>query len=91
MPETINNQAIIKGLYGFLDDLGLRQSREKFYLEDAGHRGFSVDVGSSYGEVLVRVENNGVQVERLSITKTAHLDDVRDVLALLVAAKKAGK
>lgn len=86
----MDNERIIKEqVYPVLTELGLRQNREKFYLDDAGHRGFSVDVGSSYGEVLIRVENNGVQIERIAITSAEQVEAALDVVALAITAKKA--
>jgi hypothetical protein len=86
----MNNEQIIKEqIYPALAEMGLRQQREKFYLDDAGHRGFSVDVGSSRGEVLIRVTDNGVQIERIAILNDRQVADALDVVALAVAAKKA--
>lgn len=85
----LNNNLIIQHIYTELDRLGLRQQREKFYLDDAGHRGFSIDVGSSLGEVLIRITENGIQIERIPITKTGQVRPALEVVALAVAHTKA--
>lgn len=86
----MNIEYIVKErIYPTLVGLGLRQQREKFYLDDAGHRGFSVDVGTSHGEILIRVTDNGIQIERIAILSGKQVENALDVVALAVAAKKA--
>lgn len=86
----IDNEKVIKEqIYPALAEMGLRQNREKWYLDDAGHRGFSVDVGSSRGEVLIRIEDGGIQVERIPILHNNAVGDALTVVALLVTAKQA--
>lgn len=86
----MDNEDLIKNrIYPTLLAMGLRQQREKFYLDDAGHRGFSVDVGSSYGEVLIRVMKNGIQIERIPILMDGQVEDALTVVSLLVEAEKA--
>lgn len=88
-PGETMNRAVLNVIYPALTKLGLRQQREKFYLDDAGHRGFSVDVGTSNGEILVRVLDNGIQIERIPVLKWEQIESALDVVALAVAAKQA--
>lgn len=92
----MENEHVINDVRNVLISMGLKPNREKFYLEEAGHRGFAVDVGSSHGEVLIRITDEGVQVERIPIlTRRTPLSVVNqfekamDTISLLVAAKKA--
>ena len=88
--SSLDNMAVIYGkVYPFLTSIGLNQNREKFTLPAAGNRGFSVDVGSSYGEVMIRIIDNGSLSDRLSITKFEQVDATLDVVALAVQRKKA--
>jgi hypothetical protein len=83
--ESIVSRQIIPAL----SEMGLRRQREKWYLDEAGHRGFAVDVGTSHGEILIRVSDNGIQVERIPVMNPAQVEAALDVVALAVAAKKA--
>lgn len=88
-PGETMNRAVVNVIYPALEKLGLRPQREKFYLDDAGHRGFAVDVGTSNGEILIRVTDNGIQIERIPILKWEQIESALDVVALAVAAKQA--
>lgn len=89
MTFKMDNEAVVRRLYSEFEKLGLKQNREKFYLEDAGHRGFSVDIGSSHGEVLIRVTENGVQIERIPIMDVNKVGQAVEIVALAVAHCKA--
>jgi hypothetical protein len=88
--SALDNMAVIHGkIYPFLNSIGLHQNREKFTLPAAGPRGYSIDVGSSYGEVMIRIIDDGQLADRLSITKFEQVDATLDVVALAVQRKKA--
>lgn len=91
--SSIDNGYIINSkVYPFLTNLKLKQNREKFTMPEAGHRGWSVDVGSSYGEVLLRViDNTGsrTKIHRLVITNIHHVDAALMRVADLVSDKRA--
>lgn len=85
----LDNMAVIHGkVYPALIAMGLHQNREKFTLREAGPRNFSVDVGSSYGEVMIRIIDDGALSDRLSITSFEQVDATLDVVALAVQRKK---
>jgi hypothetical protein len=91
----MDNNRVIHAVYTHLRQFGLEQNREKFNLPEAGHRGFAVDVGSSYGEVLIRVQDNGVEIERIPILASTltstdkQIEDAMVTVGLLVNRKKA--
>lgn len=88
MDQLMDNHAIIHDkIEPALRKLGLQANRERWYLGDPSHRGFSVDVGSSRGEVLLRVYDNGIQIERLPILRDAHVEDALVTVAALIAAR----
>lgn len=89
MNFKMDNEAVVRRLYIEFEKLGLKQNREKFYLEEAGHRGFSVDVGSSHGEVLIRVTENGIQIERIPVMDVTKVNQAVEIVALAVAHTKA--
>lgn len=89
MNFKMDNEAVVRRLHAEFEKLGLKQNREKFYLEEAGHRGFSVDVGSSYGEVLIRITENGIQIERIPIMDVTKVGQAMETVALAVAHRKA--
>lgn len=78
MASQLDNGYIIHSkVYPFLRNLKLSQNREKFTMPEAGHREWSVDVGSSYGEVLLRVidmTGSKMKTHRLSITSIDGVD-----------------
>lgn len=87
-----NGYIIHQKVYPFLTNLGLKQNREKFTLPEAGHRAFSIDVGSSYGEVLLRVldlTGKKMKTHRLVITSINGVDDALARAGQLVADAKA--
>jgi hypothetical protein len=85
----MDNNRVVHNVYAHLRQLGLEQNREKFSLPEAGHRGFAVDVGSVRGEVLIRVQDNGIQVDRFPILNESQIEDAIVAVGLLVQHKKA--
>jgi hypothetical protein len=93
MGNLDNGYIIHHMVYPHLLNLGLKQNREKFTLPEAGHRAFSVDVGSSYGEVLLRVLNDTgsrAKLTRISITSIQNVDNALARVSDLVSDKRAG-
>lgn len=87
-----NGYVIHQRVYPFLTNLKLNQNREKFTMPEAEPRAWSVDVGSSYGEVLLRVlDNTGskTKTHRLSITSIDGVDPALARVAELVQATRA--
>lgn len=86
-----NGYIIHQKVYPYLTNLGLKQNREKFTLPEAGFRAFSIDVGSSYGEVLLRVldlTGEKMKTHRLVITSINGVDDALARAGQLVADAK---
>lgn len=89
MPDKMTPEHVVKRVYESLSEMGLKQNREKWYLEDAGHRGYAVDVGTSYNEVTVRISENGITTETIRITRTEQFEDSMELVALDLARVKA--
>lgn len=86
--SQIENGVIIADLYVWLARQGLQQNREKFMLPDAGHRGWSADVGSSYGEVAVRIIDSGVPEQVIRITKYEHVAEAKELIEASIRRKR---
>lgn len=89
MGDQFKPETMVKQIYASLEEMGLRQNREKWYLDDAGHRGYAVDVGTSYGEVAIRITENGIQTEAIRITRSSQFEDAMAIVELDVARVKA--
>lgn len=84
----MDNGVVVQAMYSFLLGCGLKQNREKFTLPEAGHRGYSVDVGSSYGEVAIRIINGGRVEEVVRILKHNQVEAAQDAVARSIGRKR---
>lgn len=86
--SVMDNGVVIQAMYSFLLGLGLEQNREKFSLPEAGHRGYSVDVGSSYGEVAIRIIDGGVPEETIRILKHNQVEAAQQAVTRSVERRR---